>query len=263
MKELTRIAIAVTALLLAGETIARPTGSDGKTRGSEQEWSGRLGMMTMYAPEFEGGNGYELNTFPQFDISWRGRLFLNPRQGLGGYVWQRGGSKLGVSLGYTFGRAEDEADSLMGLGDIAAGANANVMFQRRIGNASVNGKYTQQISGQSTGFEVDLSVGYRLQVSKQLTLLPRAHVRYGSRGYMEEYFTVSRAQSNASGIPPHHASAGVRSVGLQIITSFRLDDRWSVQAILGYSRLTGHAANSPIVQDKDQLRVGAGFSVDF
>ena len=121
------------------------------------DWSVRLGAMAFYTPKYEGADEYEMKGFPLIDITWRNRAFLNPHKGFGAFLWSRGGSKLGLSLGYAFGRDEDDSNDLNGLGDLDPGASANVLVEHPIGKFSLDGRYVHQISGHSTGFQVNLA----------------------------------------------------------------------------------------------------------
>jgi outer membrane scaffolding protein for murein synthesis (MipA/OmpV family) len=77
----------------------------------------------MYKPEYEGSDDYGFKGFPLIDISWRDTIFLNARKGLGAYLWNRNDVKFGGSIGYNFGRDEDDSNDLDGLGDIDGGGS--------------------------------------------------------------------------------------------------------------------------------------------
>ena len=153
--------------LIAVLSIFLCTGSQALAQNSKQYlqhgrddsvWSVRLGAMTFYAPEYEGADDYEMKGLPLIDITWRDRVFLHPRKGFGAFLWNLGGSKLGLSLGYAFGRDEDDSSDLKGLDDIDPGVSANVLVEHPIGKFSLDGRYEHQISGHGTGFQVNLGL---------------------------------------------------------------------------------------------------------
>lgn len=230
---------------------------------SEKDLTIRLGATTFYAPKYEGADKYEMKGFPLIDISWQDRVFLNPRKGFGAFLWNRGGSKLGLSLGYTFGRDEDDSSDLNGLGDIDTGVSANVLVEHPIGKFSLDGRYEHQISGHSTGFQVNLGLRYRLRIGKQVMLFPSVKTSYGSADYMEEYFGITPGQSVNSGLGLHNADAGFKSVGVGFLAIYRLNQHWGIQALFGYNRLINDAADNPIVRNENQYRFGSGLSYKF
>jgi outer membrane scaffolding protein for murein synthesis (MipA/OmpV family) len=223
----------------------------------------RIGALGFYRPEYEGGNHYEFRGFPFFDITWRNIFFLNPRKGLGAYIWNRGDIKLALSAGYSFGRDEDDSNDLDGLGDIDSGANANILFEWAPGDIAFDTRYEQQITGADTGSQVHLSLSCPLQIGGSNMIKPSVKTTYASSGYMEEYFGISPVQAARSGLPVYNADSGFKSLGLQVMSIFRLDKHLGIQAMIGCDRLIGEAADSPVVRNVNQCVFSLGLSRRF
>lgn len=95
----------------------------------------------------------------------------------------------------------------------------------------------------------------------------RAYVStaYGSDDYMDAYFSVTPAQAAASAasLPSFDADAGFKNVSLELGADYRLTDRWTVTSKLGYSRLLGDAADSPVTAARNQWSGGLGLTYTF
>jgi outer membrane protein len=84
-------------------------------------------------------------------------------------------------------------------------------------------------------------------------------VRVVDDTYSQAYFGVTPVQSVAAGLPVYSAGGGVYSYGLGGTAILPLDDRWTMVAFASLERLTGDAADSPLVQlrgSEDQATLG-------
>lgn len=228
---------------------------NGKVRNVNKmnDWSIRVGLAGIYKPEYEGSDKYEVMAFPLVDVIWRDMVFLNMRDGLGIYVLNRNEFKLALSVGYTFGRNEDDSAYLAGLGDIDAGATANAIFNWSPGDLDLSARYEHQFTGEGTGSQIHLRLGYALKLSDKAILQPSVKTTYSSSEYMSAYFGISPVQAATSGLRIYETGAGVKSFGGEVMLILRLDKRWGIQTMVGYSRLVGDAADSPVVRDENQF----------
>lgn len=86
-----------------------------------------------------------------------------------------------------------------------------------------------------------------LRPNEQLTVNFGPRASWGSGRYMTEYFGVSGAESEASGLKAHNASAGFYGVGVELGARYEFAPLWGVEGKVGYERLIGDAADSPII----------------
>ena len=225
-----------------------------------KDWSLSIGALGNHKPAYEGSDDYEWRAFPLIDVTVGDTFFLHARTGLGAYVWNRNGCKIGLAVGYTFGREEDDSSDLRGLGDIDDGATANLLFEWAAGNVSLGARYEEQFTGHGTGFQVHLGLGHDLHVADKTILKPSIRTTYASADYMEEYFGISPGQSTRSGLPVYDAAGGFKSVGFHMMAIHRLDRHWGILAGAGYDRLVGDAGESPVVKNENQYHISIGVS---
>jgi outer membrane scaffolding protein for murein synthesis (MipA/OmpV family) len=255
--------IGLILIIVEGSSIAESNKKRDQQYGSNNDWSVRFGGAGMYKPEYEGSDDYEFQGFPMIDVTWRDMIFLNPRKGLGAYLWNQDGVKLGVSIGYAFGRDEDDSNDLNGLGDIDGGATANVLLEWEVEDFSIDARYEHQVTGDDTGFQAHIGLGYDLRLGEKTILKPSVQTTYSSSDYMEEYFSISPSQSARSGLIVYEADSGFKSVGLSIMSIYRINQKWGVHTMARYGLLLGDTADSPVVKDENQYLLSIGVSYTF
>ena len=89
---------------------------------------------------------------------------------------------------------------------------------------------------------------------------------WADNNFHDAYFSVTPATSLATGLPVYDAGSGIESYGASASAVFQFTHRWGVSMYGKYDRLTGDAANSPIVRtygSRDQFSAGAGLSYTF
>ncbi len=231
--------------------------------GQGKNWSVRIGSLGTHKPAYEGSDDYEWRAFPLIDVTVGDTFFLHARTGAGVYIWNRNDCKIGLAVGYSFGREEDDSSDLRGLGDIDDGATANLLFEWAAGEVNLRARYEEQITGHGTGFQVHLGLGHDLHVADKTILKPSIRTTYASADYMEEYFGISPGQSTRSGLPLYDAAGGFKSIGFHMMAIHRLDRHWEILAGAGYDRLVGDAGDSPVVKNENQYRISIGVSYMF
>lgn len=259
MKHAATAAVAL-AVIIGSPAAAQQGGASAPV---DRDWSVTIGALGALVPEYEGAEEYEVVPYPLIDAVWRDRLFLSSLRGAGAYIWNEGGFKLGASIGYTFGRDDDDGKLLEGLGDIDGGATANVFVSYEIQGFDLTSRFTHQFTGDDTGYLVDLGVGYTFRFPRGVIVKPSLSTEYASGDYMEAYFGISPSQAARSGHPVYDADAGFKSFGPEVLVVYPLDMNWSVQGTAAYKRLLGDAEDSPITEDANQFSLGVGVAYRF
>jgi MipA family protein len=77
------------------------------------------------------------------------------------------------------------------------------------------------------------------------------------------FFGIDTAQSEIAGVAPFRARSGINTVGGSAGATYLLTDHWSLGAHIGYGKLQGDAADSPVTTDKTQRTYGAFISFRF
>jgi len=259
-----RAALLAALLVLAPATTALAEPNQPPTSGApaESDWQVSLITFGMYAPRYEGADDSRLLAFPMLDVSWRDRFFFGMK-GLGATLWRNEQVDVALALGYSFGRDENDSPDLAGLGDIDAGASANLHLGYNARPFSYSLHLERPLGDRDTGAQLHLGIGYDLSFGRRLMLKPGLKTTWANARSMQSYFGVTPSQSISSGLPVYEAGAGFKSAGLNLLAIYLMNRHWAGTVTLGADRLLGDAADSPITQDRTQFSAGAGLSYRF
>lgn len=268
-----------TALLLSLAALAlsfphQATAESVSAEGGER-WGFTVGGFAGFAPVYEGSDKYRFVGYPLIIPKFYGdnhdplaapRITFKGIDDVRVSVFRYGAFDAGPVVGYHFGRDEDDADRLAGIGDIDGGFNVGGFAALRMAPFLLDLAYVQQVTGSGDlGHTIRLGAGWEDQISEPLTVSAYLSGVYASEDYMDAHFSVSAAQAMASvaGLPAFDAEAGFKNVGLELGADYKLSERWAIRGKLGYSRLLGDAAISPITAAKDQFSGGFGLTYTF
>lgn len=108
------------------------------------------------------------------------------------------------------------------------------------------------------GVTGEVGAKYRTVLSDRVTLWSGLELGYGNGEYNDTYFGVTSEESAASGYGTYAPGGGFNMVAATFEARYAINDSTALLGEIQYGRLIGDAADSPIVQDKDQpaLRVG-------
>jgi outer membrane scaffolding protein for murein synthesis (MipA/OmpV family) len=115
------------------------------------------------------------------------------------------------------------------------------------------------------------SVGYFTPLGRAASIQFGASASIVDDDYADYYYTVTPAQSAATGLAQFTADGGLESLGLTSIVTLDLDGNalnggFSLYGIVGYSRLVGDAADTPFTADRgsaNQFIGGLGVAYTF
>lgn len=91
-------------------------------------------------------------------------------------------------------------------------------------------------------------------------------VTWSDDKYQDAWFSVAPADSIPSGLPAFDADGGIQAYGATASFLTQFSKRWGVTTYAKYDRLTGDAADSPIVRtygSRDQFSFGAALMYTF
>lgn len=154
------------------------------------------------------------------------------------------------------------------------GANGGVSFPgvfRRGDRLGVSAQATWDVAGAHDGMLIQPGVSYFTPVGRAASLQIAASASFFDDDYADYYYSVSPAQSAASGLPQFSAKGGLDSLGTTAIATIDLDGNalnggFSLYAIGGYSRVMGDGADTPytaIRGSADQFIGGIGIGYTF
>ncbi len=228
------------------------------TKDADRKWAISIGVAAGVAPDYEGSNDYGFGFGPNISASWRDTIFYKGKS-LGANLIRKENFKAGVILAKASGRNEDDNDKLEGLGDVDGGIEAGGFISYKNKPWRFKAEARQEVDSGHEGALVELSVGTELPFTKPLVFVELG-TTWASDDYMESFFGIDTQQSANSGLDRHNADAGFKDVNLSISVGYPITNRWRLGATMEYKRLLGDAADSPIVDDKNQFVAGIGFS---
>lgn len=228
----------------------------------------QVGGAAVVKPKYEGSKDYEVTGFPIIApagvgdnngfVQFRGLDDVRFR------LFNPGGFEAGVLGGYRFGRDEDDADRLDGLGDVDGGLVVGGYAAYNFGFVKPFISYHHQVTGED-GALMRLGAETRIPLSGGITLLAIAGTTYANDDYMDAYFSVTPGQAAAStaGLGVYDADAGFKDIYLSLGTDIPLTPEWSLKVAGQYSHLIGDAADSPIVETSNQFTGLLGLTYRF
>lgn len=234
-----------------------------------KEWTVTLGVEARWMPKFEGADSSMLRPVPIFRIRRADKPdhFRSPRDGGSIALLDAGAFKLGPTIKFRFGRKEsDDAVNLRGLGDVDWAVEAGAFAEFWPSDWLRTRIEIRQGFGGHHGVVGDLTADLVFPVTPQLTLSGGPRLTAGTASSLSPYFSVTPGQAVLSGLPVYDARGGLRSYGAGAQARYTWTPQWATHVFVEYERLTGDAANSPLVTlrgTRDQVQVGMGATYSF
>ncbi len=127
------------------------------------------------------------------------------------------------------------------------------------------------VAGAHDGMVIEPQIGYRRTFGTGIIFQTQAGFQLVDNSFAEYYFSVTPAQSAASGLPQFDAKGGLNSLGSLTILNFDLDANvlnggLSIYTVLGYSRLVGDGKSTPFTDlrgNPNQFLGGVGLAYTF
>lgn len=242
-----------------GDQALEQQGSTSATGG----WDVTLGAGLAWAPRYPGASTQRARPAPLFSLDYDGRLFAGPL-GLGVAAIRWGGFRAGPVLGFERGRSQSDDPRLTGLGDISASVTAGLFAGYTRGALGIYATARQAVTSTGNGLSglVQLDVRHTF-ITARTFIAAGPDVEFGNDEFQRTWFGVSSAQSASSGLRTYTPGAGIDGLGLHARLTYRASAHWSVRAFARVSDVTGPAVQSPIVERRAQVVIGAGFAYHF
>ena len=239
------------------EEINEAPGYEG-AKDADRKWTVSIGVAAGVSPDYEGSNDYEFGFGPNISASWRDTIFYKSKS-LGANLIRKKNLKAGLIATRATKRKEDDNDKLEGLGDVDSGIEVGGFVSYKTKPLRFKAEARQEVDSGHEGALVELSVGSDLPFVKPLVYVELG-TTWASDDYMENFFAIDSQQSSSSGLQRYNADAGFKDVNISISVGYPITNRWKIGATMEYKRLLGDAADSPIVDDKNQFVAGLGLS---
>jgi len=232
-----------------------------------------VGGFAFVTPVYEGSDEYRVTGFPLAYPKFYGegpglgdRLTLRGVDDVRFALLQYQGFEIGPLAGYNFGRDDDDADLIDGIGDVEDGLILGGYAGYKFAPFFIDAALAGQVMGQDdAGYQIKLAAGAEHAITDRLDLTATLSSAYASDDYMDTYFSITPAQAAAStaGLAAYDADGGFKNVALDLSFDYRFTERATLTTSVGYSRLIGDAADSPVTASQDQFRGGIGFTYTF
>lgn len=258
-------AMAVAALLAASPALAG--GGDLDALPSSGGFSLQVGGLAVVKPKYEGSKEYEIWGVPVIApaggdgsglVQFKGVDDLRLR------VLNANGFEAGPVVGYRFGRDEDDADRLVGMGDVDGGLVVGGYVAYRLGSVMPFISYNHQVTGDETGGLARIGIETRHEFGRGVVATLTGGATWADEEYMDAYFGVSAAQALASPVfVAFDADSGFKDAFIGASVDVPLSERWTLKMTGRYAHLLGDASSSPISETDSQWMGGLGFTYRF
>jgi MipA family protein len=231
-------------------------------------WVVTLGGYAGGEPEFPGAKGLTFGFRPIVEIRREGaKEWLGlPNDAVGLTLYETSNFRFGAAGDLLTNRDRSNDSALRGLHNIdytlELGAFAEyypVPFIR------TRVELLQGVTG-ADGFVANLMADYIYRPDARWLFTAGPRLRFVNTQYESTFFSISRSESVASGLPHFHASGGLDSAGIDATVRYNVSERLSLRAFAEWDRLTGDGADSPLVKlrgSEDQFQFGVGAAYKF
>lgn len=239
------------------------------------DWIVTVGGELRIGPKWAGApeGTFGLTGGPLFSIRKVGTPpdFFGPRDSFGFPILDLGQIKAGPAVQIVWQRKASSDTALNGLGDVNYALQAGAFGEYwPTPWLRLHGEVRQGFGGEK-GVTGDLFLDavvpagqFRFSAGPRLTAQTTAAV--------SPYFSITQAQSIGStvaglpALPVYHAGGGLYSYGAGGQVEYFFNAQWATHAFVEYQRLTGSAADSPLVTQRgspNQLTFGLGATYAF
>jgi outer membrane protein len=232
-------------------------------------WIITIGGDARAVPKYMGSDAWTVVPAPYFDIrrpeSPEG--FHAPRDGFGIALFDNGVFALGPVGSLIWQRKQSDSSSLNGLGNVGTTYEIGGFVDYWAVRWLRMRVEALQTFGGASGVTANFALDAVVPLSPALTLSGGGRARAVTSGLESPYFSITLAQSMASGRPMFNAGGGWQAVGAGTQLKYRFNPDWAAYGLVEYDRLVGATASSPIVTGAggslNQWTLGLGVTYSF
>lgn len=267
------------ALAQEGERAAPPPQ---ETTVYDGDWV-TVGAGAVYSPSYDGSDDYVFFPVPMV-MGQIGPVSIAPRAGGVALDFVKDPEEgiafdLGVALGLNSNRADQIEDPVVeAAGELdrafEIGPTAGVSIPGLLNpydSLSFNIDARWDVAGAHDGMVINPGVSYFTPLSRGMAAGLSISAEYADDDYADYYYSVTPAQSAASGLPLYQADGGFTKAGATALLGFDLDGNLAngglaLFGVGGYSRMLGDAKRTPYTSlrgDADQWFAALGVGYTF
>ena len=227
-----------------------------------------VGVLGAYLPDYEGSNDYRFSPAPIVVGSLSGFNFtVVGNRGSLDLIPDRKGSKIDFQFG-PIAKVNFNRSSLSQIDDVRVRALGKRSTSLSVGGyvgigktgvitspydkIAVSVSYRQGVSGSNRSYTWEPSITYATPLSRKLGVLLTGSASYSGEGYANNYFSISPAESLASGLTAFNAHKGWRDYTVAGLVTYAITGNllhgFKLVAGVSYSRELNDFAASPITR---------------
>jgi len=220
----------------------------------------RLGLGPSISPHYEGDDQYKISPIPAISLRYQDLVEVNNNE-VRIIAFNRllnadtgnvgsGFLRIGPTVSVDFGRDEDESPDLTGLGSVGTSFEMGAFVAYTQGRMRLRARARHDVISGHGGGTVRLDAAYTVFQAAPVALGVNVTSTWATGDYMRSYFGVTPGQSAASGLPVYTPGSGFKDVGAELSANYIFASQWAVVTNVGYKRLMGGAADSPLVRQR-------------
>lgn len=214
----------------------------------KDRWRGRIGIGAGLSPDFLGAESYQVAIPVDFELVWNNRIFLENDK-LGAIIYDSRLFKAGIISQVIRGREENDNErALAGLGNNPETFELGGFFSVELFKFFLTTELLFDVSDGHSGGQLEFELGYVLQPTSRLLVVPILSVKWASTNFMQTNFGVTPAQAAASLYPAFSANSGPYNFSAELNLEYEMTRTWVLKVALRTSVLLDDAAKSPIVR---------------
>lgn len=232
--------------LLAATALAAPAGAQNVLGVSEMSFD--VGLGVTYGPDYMGS-----------DDGGASPWFILENVTLGTPGNEKQGFSVLPSFGYRGKRDTDDHDRLNGMDDIDRAGEIGVRLRYISGPFNSYGTLRKGFGGHD-GLLGEIGTKYRYRANDKLTLWSGVELQLADDEFTGTYFGVTPSESITSGHGVYNPSGGAYAANVSLEARYMVTPNTSLMGKISYERLLGDAADSPLVENRNQPSISIGVS---
>jgi outer membrane scaffolding protein for murein synthesis (MipA/OmpV family) len=244
-------------------------------------WEITVGGGAIALPSYAGSNEHRVFPFPLAKVAYRDRVYVGPSSGgngmgIGAYALRGRQFRLAGEVGFTPDRPADRGEGLAGMEDRSFVANASLGATYSLGPIQGALTATEGLND-GAGLLLGGQLTFTLPVNRRTIVVTGFGVTLADRKQMRRDFGVTEAEAarrqalidagddrlDADAGTAYAPEGGLHHTGVSLTLIRFLSQHWAVIGIGGIDRLSGEAARSSLVQDRQQYTGGLAVGYRF
>ena len=221
-----------------------------------------LGAAGLVMPKFEGADSSKVRAFPLLEYSNK-YFFISTVKGAGANLISTPTITAGPVVSYRFGREESASDLLDGLGDVDGGAEAGAFFHWQFHERLGTRIKAMHGLGDAKGFTADMSLTYNQPLITNLSFALQTSAQFADADYNKQFFGITEKQSQRSAYDRYSPGSGIKHVSIKPALNYTFFECYNLGVFYEYKRLTGPAADSPLVKRGSANQSTTGISLSW